>query len=171
MKTMITTTQGTFEVSSDGRTVWVNREMCVARLCPVSIEYFEVPDGSPYMVRSPGEKDWHQFQADIERMFGVQVGDEHRPKWLAPALDWIVEVKEDLHRKLPVPSNWIEDLVARFPGVRVVPLGPAEVQPLLKFDPFDKKIPKSVEILAKEDAVRRLRKHLGNRFTVTRCPE
>jgi hypothetical protein len=28
-----------FIVSSDGRTVWVNKEYCVARFCPVSMDF------------------------------------------------------------------------------------------------------------------------------------
>lgn len=84
------------EVSSDGRTVWVNAPLMVARFCPVSREFgpalgategvamltafeFGAWDTVKHVDAEPTAADWEAFKAEVQRRYGLVVSDEHKP--------------------------------------------------------------------------------------------
>lgn len=82
------------EVSSDGRTVWINSfdGMCLGRFSRAGIDIHKDFEGQ----KSGGQcldckkgpttaGDWMQFVAGMKRFHGVQVGNEHRPHFLTAA--------------------------------------------------------------------------------------
>lgn len=82
---------GKTDVSSDGRTVWVNRGVCLARFCPVSHEYAaigaeESSDGLsyseitvPHLQQGPFLPQWEDFLAGVKNRWGIEIGPEHNP--------------------------------------------------------------------------------------------
>lgn len=83
-----------FEVSSDGRTVWVNTVVCMARFCPVSREYaevhaeesysgFEYEEGSvAHPEEGPSLADWTKFMDGVKGRWGIVIGPEHTPLYI-----------------------------------------------------------------------------------------
>jgi len=85
---------GKSEVSSDGRTVWVNSGICLARFCPISREYAAVgadessdglsyeeitikhPEGGPF------DTHWAEFVAGVKNRWGIEIGPEHNPLYV-----------------------------------------------------------------------------------------
>ena len=84
---------GVSDVSSDGRTVWINRGVCLARFCPVSHEYAAVSsdessDGVEYpgtMVQNDGgpfKKHWDRFVLEVKNRWGIEISPEHSPLYV-----------------------------------------------------------------------------------------
>lgn len=86
---------GKSDICSDGRTVWVNRGVCLARFCPVSHEYAAVvaeesSDGSGYReITIPhGTTDlpialhWKDFVTGVKNRWGFEIGPEHNPLYV-----------------------------------------------------------------------------------------
>jgi hypothetical protein len=72
------------EVSSNGRTVWVNNVLgCVARFCPSSQEYLR-PNQCIETISHPGRAPtvghWELFCRTVKERFGVTVRNNHRPR-------------------------------------------------------------------------------------------
>jgi len=71
------------EVSSDGRTVWVNgQEKCLARFCRFSTEYFQ--GETPQSIKHNPEnlsQDWEDFVINIGLHFVVDVS-KHKPQYI-----------------------------------------------------------------------------------------
>lgn len=89
------------EVSSDGRTVWVNGPLLLARFCPISREYVKpsskVSQGSvtdtdegvfvqpltvPHPEKGPTEEDWADFVASVQTRYGVRIEPKHKPAYI-----------------------------------------------------------------------------------------
>lgn len=82
------------DITSDGRTVWVNSEVCLARFCPVSREYAAVIADASIGLRSheevavrhpdngPSEADWIDFVSNVNDRWGIVVGQEHTPLYI-----------------------------------------------------------------------------------------
>ena len=85
------------DITSDGRTVWVNMGVCVARFCPSSRDYIAVaaddsrsllahkeattlhPEGGPSIA------DWIDFFNEVNDRWGILVGEEHTPLYIQRA--------------------------------------------------------------------------------------
>lgn len=67
-----------YEVTTDGRTVWVNGPLCIGRFCPVSAEVLRV-DGTMLYKSPPAWTWWLQM---MRWEHGVMVPDDFKPKWL-----------------------------------------------------------------------------------------
>ena len=78
-----TKTPPIMDVTSNGKTVWVNSSSkgCVARFCQLSLEL--MPNTATFSVRSEPTKhdgeDWDRFKAMVSNAYGVAVSDEHEP--------------------------------------------------------------------------------------------
>ena len=79
------------EVSSDGRTVWVNKDVCLARFCPISHEYTAVvTDGVAYQEGTIPHNipdmliaaHWDNFVIGVKKRWGVKITNEHRPLYV-----------------------------------------------------------------------------------------
>jgi len=71
------------EVTSDGRTVWINTSICVARFGPNG---YEVGDLAARFTRKGSSfdgqttaSDWTSFVAHVKKTLGVTVEETHRP--------------------------------------------------------------------------------------------
>lgn len=83
---------GESDVSSDGRTVWINRGVCLARFCPVSHEYSAVPaesaDGVEYPEKvvqndgGPFRGHWDLFVLEVKNRWGIEISPEHCPLYV-----------------------------------------------------------------------------------------
>jgi len=78
--------QGEYEISSDGKTVWINGPLCVGRFCRFGID---VLDGIRIKMTTParpvgGAKlvDWQVFQTLMLDHYGVEVSNRHAPEFL-----------------------------------------------------------------------------------------
>ena len=79
---METRTFGKFEVSTDGRTVWVNGpEGCYARLTQTMVEY-TLPQGEFYFAKLTKLKDWEDFKKNTIKWYGVEIPEDWKPTWL-----------------------------------------------------------------------------------------
>lgn len=78
------------EFASDGRTVWVNKGVMLARFCPISQEF--VDPGNPLGLGNgafvdavkhpedgPTEENWTEFVNNVKRLYGVEVPARHKP--------------------------------------------------------------------------------------------
>lgn len=78
----MTDTLALIDVSSDGRTVWVNGQMgCLARFCKYSAEYY---GDKPQTVKNNPEnlkQSWEDFVVNIGIHFNVDVS-EHKPNYV-----------------------------------------------------------------------------------------
>lgn len=85
---------GITDISSDGRTVLVNRWMCLARFCPISHEYVAVSsnesfDGAeyseitvPHPRQGPFLPQWEDFLLGVKNRWGIEIGPEHKPLYI-----------------------------------------------------------------------------------------
>lgn len=84
---------GKTDVSSDGRTVWVNRGTCIARFCPLSHEYVSVTvedssDGTAYpemTIRNDSgsiKSHWEYFVRTVKGRWGIEITPEHTPLYV-----------------------------------------------------------------------------------------
>jgi hypothetical protein len=84
---------GKSEVASDGRTVWINRGICLARFCPISHGYASVradesSDGLSYeeiTIKHPEllpSVHWEEFLAGVKNRWGIEIGTEHKPLYI-----------------------------------------------------------------------------------------
>ena len=80
---MRTTVVDQTEVTSDGRTVWVNdRQQCVARFCPISHEYMismRNTETRKHAEDGPSFDDWESFRHGVEHRFNIVVDPKHAP--------------------------------------------------------------------------------------------
>jgi hypothetical protein len=94
-KMIFTQYKGTeFEVSSDGRTVWVNKLIMVARFCPVSREYAAVSatdsstgieyeeEAVAHPESGPSLADWTSFVGVVKDRWGIVIGQNHTPLYI-----------------------------------------------------------------------------------------
>lgn len=75
------------EVTSDGRTVWVNSGFdgrCLARFCPKSAEILTGIEKLGFRAERITDAllDWVWFKDTVKERFGVEIGEEHCPKWV-----------------------------------------------------------------------------------------
>lgn len=73
------------EVASDGRTVWVNNPLCVARFCPISREFQPTVDQLwciQHEDKKPTAEDWDHFVEHVKSLFGVTIDQKHRPSYI-----------------------------------------------------------------------------------------
>ena len=71
---MKTDNEGDYQVSSDGRTVWINnKERCVARLSQRMGEFF--------LTNKRIEANFDLFVSEAERRCDITVKEHHRPSW------------------------------------------------------------------------------------------
>lgn len=81
---MNTERQGNYTVESDGKSVWINGLVCVARFGAAGYEFNNLTD-SMFGFRATGrdqmttESDWVKFVRLARQMFNVMVGDMHKP--------------------------------------------------------------------------------------------
>jgi hypothetical protein len=93
--TSTTTPDGKSEISSDGRTIWVNKGICVARFCPLSHEYAAVEargssNGLGYRellvphnnTDLPMATQWVDFVVGVKNRWGIEIGPEHNPLYV-----------------------------------------------------------------------------------------
>lgn len=84
------TPDGKFEVASDGRTVWINGGICLARFCPISHEFLSVSSDQgnhpELTIRHSDEKSfssyWDAFVAGVKTRWEIEVGSEHKPLYV-----------------------------------------------------------------------------------------
>jgi hypothetical protein len=88
-----------FEITSDGRTVWVNNISCIGRFGRGGIDIHkslaqQVSGESECLYCThglPTDKDWTTFQEKMKELHGVDVSDDHRPLWLPPTLQQVFD--------------------------------------------------------------------------------
>ena len=74
------------QVMSDGRTVWVNDTICLARFCGTSyeiangVEELDIYEGGAGGRTTP--TDWTKFKILVKKAHGILVPDEHKPNHL-----------------------------------------------------------------------------------------
>ena len=66
------------EITTDGRTVWVNGPMCLGRFSPRSSEAV-MADLKNLKYRAP--PDWETWRADMLEQQAIVVSDEYKPGW------------------------------------------------------------------------------------------
>lgn len=64
------------EITTDGRTVWVNSPICIGRLCKISGEV--ILDQHCEYIRPP---DWESWKAGLKKYYDVDVPDKYKPEW------------------------------------------------------------------------------------------
>lgn len=77
-----------YEVISNGVTVWVNREWCLARFGPYGIDIHRTPSeqratGTECLFCTQGPTsfdDWKLFQQKVQELYGIEVEDKHCPE-------------------------------------------------------------------------------------------
>lgn len=78
---------GIVEVSSNGRTVWVNNALgFVARFCPLSQEYLKHDHRTETILHPEGKPTvghWELFCRTVKERLGVTVENKHRPRSLS----------------------------------------------------------------------------------------
>ncbi len=86
---MMTEAKNRYEVSSDGKTVWVNGVGCVARFGKVTHEIYSdvmvVPaflHSKAHMDGIPTMSDWLDFVDRVFDAYKVAVEDKHRPAFI-----------------------------------------------------------------------------------------
>lgn len=109
------------EVTSDGRTVWVNNdEQCVARFGPKGWEIGEHVEVFDDAAPSGTIDDWHEWTREVERVLSVQVGDEHMPAAVdrrdvplasRPRADGGVEREEIETVSVPYQDRWPKRII------------------------------------------------------------
>ncbi len=113
-----------YEVTSDGRTVWVNNVACIGRFGRGGIDIHKSLDAQiagegEYLYCTHGQptaEDWTTFQQKMKELHNIEVGDKHRPKWLGP-----IEVKPT---PLGVITVWrAEEILRPAHLVELPPLG------------------------------------------------
>jgi hypothetical protein len=83
---------GSFEIVSDGRTVWVNAEdgCCVGRFSVNGIDVHhdgasQLALGKQCLDCKPGPcdlSDWRHFQRAMREHYGIWINTKHRPEYL-----------------------------------------------------------------------------------------
>jgi len=87
-RAMLQTDHENFIVSSDGRSVWVNKEYCVAIFSPVSMQF--LPEEYKHHVMTinnfkgnvPTKSDWNKFKEDVKREYKIEISDDHKPYYI-----------------------------------------------------------------------------------------
>jgi hypothetical protein len=73
-----------FEILSDGRTVWVNTPSgCIGRFSAKGVDVHKLPEEQMeggQCLDCTTDPDWDRFKASMLHYYGIEVGDEHRPK-------------------------------------------------------------------------------------------
>jgi hypothetical protein len=64
------------EISSNGKTVWVNKVGCIGRFCPMS---GELMDGGVLTTMPP---DWEEWTEAMFRTHGFKVAKKWKPRWV-----------------------------------------------------------------------------------------
>jgi len=86
------TTTGDIEITSDGKTVWVNgKNGCLARFGPGG---FEVEGRISWTSDGPNEIGWRRFVYRVERECDITIPDIHKPKFLGAGSVTAAEVKK-----------------------------------------------------------------------------
>lgn len=74
------------EIETDGITVWVNREWCLARFGKMGIDIHRSPDEAKekgqclFCTHGPTTiEDWELFKQKMLELYGVEVSDEYKP--------------------------------------------------------------------------------------------
>ncbi len=83
-------------VESDGKTVWVNAAVCLARFSKMGIDVHKdeagqlASDDQCLDCKSGpcGISDWRQFQDSVFVHHKIVVSDAHAPKYIGLAADW-----------------------------------------------------------------------------------
>lgn len=113
-----------YEITSDGRTVWINNISCIGRFGRGGIDIHkdlsqQVSGESECLYCThglPTDKDWVTFQEKMKELHGVDVPDKHRPTWL------------------PQPQPPGTALLNGVEISKIAAWAPVE-QPVIKFDP------------------------------------
>src|SRR5690606_35555387 len=63
-----------YDVSSDGRSVWVNGNQCVGRFGPFGVDFLKEPNTSFFNRNGTTRANWDFFQEKILETFKVDVG-------------------------------------------------------------------------------------------------
>ena len=73
-----------YEISSDGRTVWVNSNqgICVARFCPISSEFFHPHFKCIIHENKEPQTYWSMFVEEVLSLFKIQIENEHKPLYI-----------------------------------------------------------------------------------------
>ena len=66
-----------YEVSTDGRTVWVNAPICIGRFCPSSGEVMHNSRTVYYIIPA----NWDRWVARMQEVHGVYIDDSSIPGW------------------------------------------------------------------------------------------
>ncbi len=77
----------TYEIESDGKTVWVNAPNCIGRFCKVSAEVFAIPKDKHehpegYIEFCATEHKWAWWVRRMLTAHGVVIEDKYKPEWL-----------------------------------------------------------------------------------------
>ena len=74
-----------YEITTDGRTVWVNSSVCLGRFSPLGVDVHQDAEGQmaggSQCLDCCQEPDWPRFVASMWEHHGVQVTDEYKPAW------------------------------------------------------------------------------------------
>jgi hypothetical protein len=73
------------EITTDGRTVWINRPILIGRFCPISGEVVVGRDVETrvHPDKKPGQADWEWFKARMLEEHRVDVEDSFRPGYVS----------------------------------------------------------------------------------------
>lgn len=71
------------EITTDGRTVWVNAPMCIGRLGPTYAEVFssKLSGGANDVYAYLGAGDWWWWVNKMKEIHGLEIPESYRPVW------------------------------------------------------------------------------------------
>ena len=74
------------EITTDGRTVWVNAAVCLGRFSPFGVDVHKDAEGQMQSglqcLECSADSDWTTFVAAMLKHHDITVPDKYRPGWL-----------------------------------------------------------------------------------------
>ncbi len=79
------TASSEYEITTDGRTVWVNGPTCLGRMCPVSAEVFDAQSHPLVQIvtgkKTPSTKAWCWWVETMLAEHDIAIPDTYKPTW------------------------------------------------------------------------------------------
>lgn len=70
-----------YQIETDGRTVWVNAPLCIGRFCKLGGEVVKNKRCCMSSLTKQTEPNWQQWTKAMREVHGIDVPDKYRPEW------------------------------------------------------------------------------------------
>ena len=75
----------TYEITTDGKTVWVNSSVCLGRFSRFGVDVHKDAEGQmrsgSQCLECSQEPNWPRFVAAMKEHHGIEVSDDYKPAW------------------------------------------------------------------------------------------